>query len=409
MPANSNARVRVLLLLPSLHGGGAERVAMMLMQHVDPTRFDLRLGLLHKSGPYLSRLPAERVDWARLGERFMDFERGNSRVYEAASLVPGIALTPVNVLAMLRRHEPHVVLSFRKGMNVVARGALALYGRSRTRWIAREGNNTLAVIDDELQSPRARRLVRAITGHCYRSADRLLTICQEMAGELTRDLALDPARVRTIHNAVDLAEVERLAEEPPTFPVEGPYVVGVGRLERQKGFDVLLRAFARSETCAGHRLVLVGEGSQAAALQGLAGELGIANRLSLAGWQDNPFSLMRRADLFVLPSRWEGFGNVVVEAMACRVPVVVSDCSYGPKEIVGDPARGLVVPRDDVAATRDALDRLLADPALRARLVERAAERARDFDVALIARAYEALFIELAQQLPDRHRTIGLN
>ncbi|HEX4351477.1 MAG TPA: glycosyltransferase, partial [Polyangiales bacterium] len=117
------------------------------------------------------------------------------------------------------------------------------------------------------------------------------------------------------------------------------------------------------------------------------------------GWLDNPWAAMRRADVFVLPSRWEGFGNVVIEAMASGVPVLVSDCSYGPKEIVRDEVDGLVVKTDDVAATSAALSRLLADPALRQRFVAAASGRAREFDVPRIVEQYQGLFSELAAEL----------
>jgi glycosyltransferase involved in cell wall biosynthesis len=402
-PATKTAadeRVRVLLLLPSLNGGGAERLAVHLMTHVDRSRFDVRMGLLRKAGPYLPLVDDALIDASLIGERFLNFDRGNREAYGIASLAPAVVLTPANVVAMLRRFQPHVVLSFRKGMSLVAWGAVLLYGRSRVRFIAREGNNTLAVIDDELKSPLARRAVRELTAVCYRSADRLLSICHEMAAELQRDLKLDPAKVRAIYNAVDIAEVERRAAEPAQLKVDNPYVIAVGRLERQKGYDVLLRAFAQSKHRSTHRLMLVGQGNHEQALRELAAQLGIADRLLLPGWHDNPWALMRGAELFVLPSRWEGFGNVVIEAMASRVPVLVSDCSYGPKEIVRHGQDGLVVPREDVAATRDAIDQLLDDPALRARFVASAAERAREFDVPLIVRRYEALFLEAARELP---------
>jgi glycosyltransferase involved in cell wall biosynthesis len=401
--AEPRSKVRVLLLLPSLHGGGAERVAMHIMKHADRERFDVRMGLLQKTGPYVAELDESLVDVA-LGARFLDFDQGNAQVYRFASLATGALLAPGNVLAMLQRFRPHVVLSFRKGMSIITLAAVTLYGRSRVRWIAREGNNTLAVIDDEVQSPLARRSVRLITALCYRSADRLLTLCHEMADDLQRQLQLDPARVRTIHNAVDISEVQRRAVEPTTLELVGPYVIGVGRLERQKGFDVLLRAFAQSRLRDTHRLVLIGEGSHGGALEALARELGVQQRLVLPGWQDNPWSLMRRADLFVLPSRWEGFGNVVIEAMASGVPVIVSDCSYGPKEIVRDGQDGLVVPTEDVAATCVAIERVSQDAALRERLVTSASERAREFDVPRIVARYQALFLEVACELPEFQR-----
>src|SRR5688572_14263911 len=187
MPEAENSRIRVLLLLPSMHGGGAERVALHLMQHVNTQEFDLRMGLLNRSGPYLAQLDDARIDSAQLGQRFMDFDRGNAEAYKLSSLAPAIVLTPANVVAMLKRFRPHVVLSFRKGMNVIALGALAIHGRSQLRWIAREGNNTLAVIDDELESAPARFIVRKLTAFVYGSADRLLTICHEMERDLVRD------------------------------------------------------------------------------------------------------------------------------------------------------------------------------------------------------------------------------
>ncbi|HEX2679202.1 MAG TPA: glycosyltransferase, partial [Polyangiales bacterium] len=370
-----------------------------LMKHVDRSRFDLRMGLLNRSGPYVPQIDPAHVMGPRIGERFMDFERGNREAYQLTSLAPAVVLTPANVVAMLRDFEPHVVVSFRKGMSVIALAAVTLYGRSRLRFIAREGNNTLAVIADELASPLARRAVQELTARVYRAADRFLTISYEMADELKTQLALDPSRVRTIHNAVDLDEVERRAAQPSDFDAGGPYVIAVGRLERQKGFDVLLRAFAASAHRRSHRLMLLGEGAHEQALRDLAGELGVADRLLLPGWRDNPWALMRRADLFVLPSRWEGFGNVVIEAMASRVPVVVSDCSYGPKEIVRHSQDGLVVPVEDVAATTSAIDTLLGDRALAARYVQSAAERARDFGVPVIVKRYEALFLEAAREL----------
>jgi glycosyltransferase involved in cell wall biosynthesis len=394
-------RIRVLLLLPSLHGGGAERVAMLLMKHVDPSRFDVRMGLLHKSGPYVASLDEARLDVAQLGQRYMDFDQGNEKIYKPASLLPAILLTPTNVVMMLRRFRPDVVLSFRKGMSIITLGAILLYGRSKLRWIAREGNNTIAVIHDELKSTAARRVVQEFTGRVYGAADRLLTICHEMEDDLARELRLERSRLRTIHNAVDLEEIEQHAAEPPPADLllDQPYLVAVGRLERQKGIDVLLRAFAESAHRTTHRVVLVGRGSHEQQLRELADELNIADRVTFAGWHDNPWSLMRRASLFVLPSRWEGFGNVVIEALACGAPVVVSDCSYGPKEIIRNGVDGLVFPVDDVKETTRAIDRVLGDSALAARLTAAGRERARDFDVPVIVKRYEALFEELAREL----------
>jgi glycosyltransferase involved in cell wall biosynthesis len=139
-------------------------------------------------------------------------------------------------------------------------------------------------------------------------------------------------------------------------------VLGVGRLGRIKNFPLLVKAFARVLPSRDCRLVILGEGKHRARLLALAQKLGVDHAMDLPGFVHNPIAYMARAKLFVLSSRWEGFGNVLVEALACGTPAVSTDCPSGPSEILQNGRYGPLVPVDDEAALAEAMLECLAHP-----------------------------------------------
>jgi len=393
--------LRVMLLLSHLHGGGAERVAVHLANRCDPERFDVRLGLLRRAGPFLAEANPARVDASPIGQNLLVFEGHNSGFYRPDKLLTAVALAPINIRRMVRAHRSEVVMSFLKGMSLLTWAVLGGMGADRPVWIAREGNNTDAVIDDELANPTGRAVVRAVTRRAYRRADCFLANSHEMAAGLTTRLALDPARVRMVHNPVDITAVQRLARGTPPRPAGRPYIVAVGRLEHQKGHDLLLKAFADSGAAAGHDLVIVGRGSLEAVLKRQAAELGLADRVTFVGFEDNPWAWVAGASLFVLPSRWEGFPTALVEALACGAPALVTACDFGPAEVVEHGRSGWVVPSDDAAAFGAAMAELLADPTRLAAFSAAGPARAAQWDIEPMVRAYENLFLEQAGREPS--------
>jgi glycosyltransferase involved in cell wall biosynthesis len=390
------APLRVSLILGSLHGGGAERVAVHLLNRCDPSVVDVRMGLLHRSGPFLADADQTRIDASPLGHDLMAFEGANSSFYRPHKLAAAIGLAPLNVAGLIRAHRPHVVMSFLKGMNILTGAVVTGMGRRRPRWIVREGNNTDAVIDNELSGGLPRRFIKAVTRKAYRAADCFLANSHEMAAGLQHALDLDAARVRVIHNPIDLHKVRRLAAAPLEGAPERPFILTVGRLEYQKAHDILLRAFAASTAARGHELVILGRGSLEGATRALAAQLGVADRVRFVGFTPNPWAWMARAKLFVLPSRWEGFPSVVAEALACGAPALVTACDFGPAEVVEDGKSGWVVPTENVGAFLAAMDHLLANEALRAELSAHGKVRAEAFDIDRMVAAYTSLFVEQA-------------
>jgi GalNAc-alpha-(1->4)-GalNAc-alpha-(1->3)-diNAcBac-PP-undecaprenol alpha-1,4-N-acetyl-D-galactosaminyltransferase len=201
-------------------------------------------------------------------------------------------------------------------------------------------------------------------------------------------------RVHVIGNPVEIDE------RSPTL-VREPEIVAIGRLVAQKGFDVLLRAFAC--VAARHpswRLVILGEGPLRAELHALAMQLAIVDRVELAGQVHDVRTRLRRAGLYVSSSRFEGFPNALVEAMAEGTAIVATDCPSGPAEILRDCPEAPLVPVADEAALADALAEMLADPERRRVCGSSARRCVARYTLPAVVDVWESLLVRAAARRP---------
>lgn len=324
------------LAFSSLQGGGIQRVMLTLADgflargaRVDLLIVDPR-GDLRPSVPRAARI----VD---LGGR------GSARA------LPGI-------VRYLRTARPDAVLASQTHLNLVTLLARAL-ARVPTRVVASEHVALDAVLASGATWKERVFPVGARLG--YRHADAVVAVSHDTAERFAAATGVPRDGITVIYNPVvtpALFVQARAAVDHPWFADDGPpVVVAAGRLTRQKDHATLLRAFARLRQMLAVRLLILGEGEERSTLEQLADHLGVGADVQLPGFVANPFAFMARARLFALSSRWEGCPNVLIEALACGVPVVSTDCPSGTAEVLRGGAYGRLVPVGNADALADAM------------------------------------------------------
>lgn len=370
--------MKVLLVEPDLHENGAIRVSLD------------RAARWHAAGAQVTVLVLRRITGVQAA-----VPPGLPVVYGTARPRSGRWAAPLSLpRALHRARRADVVVAGREVDKALLVAALVAPLVRRPLSVTVQSRADVAL--EEYTSSRVRPLVRrALT-----SAQLAVTVARGIVPGLLQ-LGLAPDRVATVTNGVDVGAVRQAGQQEPAVALPpGPLVVASGRLSRQKGFDLLVRAHARAlrDGAPAHTLMVLGEGPDAGALIALARELGVSASVRLAGFQPNPSAVVARADLFVLPSRWEGFPLGLVEAVCLGVPVVAADCVSGPAEVLDDGRYGRLVPAEDVPALAHALRTHLEAPGdLRDRAAAGAAAAERRFDPQRAAAAHLDLLEALAR------------
>lgn len=354
---------RILLVLPSLERGGGERVMLQLARSFLAAGREVHLAVLLGGGPLRGEVP----DAAVLHELI---PAGHARGFWLAwQAFP-------RLISLMRSVQPGAVLSTMTGTNLLTVLACKR-SHSRARLVLREASSLV-------NAPGffKRRAMRWL----YPCANMIVAVSKGVAEDL-RGLGIPNDQIRVIHNPVDPERLRDLAGIGPVLPgLEGaPYVIALGRLTKAKDYPTLLRAYAASKLRHSHRLVIVGEGEERAKLESIVRELELADHALLVGALGNPYKMLAGAALLVLSSRWEGYPNVLLEALALDVPVVATDCQHGSRELLGAAQYGRLVPVGDAAALARAMQAEIKRPSSGTKSV------AATHDPRLIASRYLAL------------------
>ncbi len=342
--------IRVLFALGSFGGGGAERQTLTWLRHLDRNRFDPALYLISRSGPLETLLPDDVTVIAfedRHSRRQMYFP-GRVRRQQARDLARVATELRVDVLVTVTLHMTMLVAR----------------PRHARPWLAVEMADPRRDFFDQVQ--RFRIIKRRQLAAAYRTAVPL-AVSEGVKEGMTAFYGTPSDRINVVPNCVDLDDVDRWTSEPnPNLPEDRYHVVTVGRLQPQKGHRFLLEAV--SQLVADGRLSrlhlhLLGEGVLREELEAFVREKELTNHVTFAGYVANPLAYLRRCDLFCLPSIYEGMPLALLEAMACGVPAIASDCESGPRELLLDGKLGTLVPVGEPQPLANAILEAARNPA----------------------------------------------
>ena len=304
------ARPRLLFVLPSLHAGGAERVIVRVLTHLQRGDAELHLAVIAKAGQFLRDIPADVI------------------VHDLRCRRLARAVGPL--VRLIWKLQPQAVLSTLSHVNLALSTSKSLFP-SKTRLILREANVCQRLLGHS-------RIHRWAYRRAYRQADTIICQSDFMRADLQQNLGLSPEKLVRIYNPLDVTAAQKMSHRgscPLAEHPSRPRVVSVGSLQSVKGFDRLIRHFpALRMKQPDAQAWIIGQGPLRDELNRQAAAAGLTDHIHFAGFQANPFAWLRHADLFVSASRFDCAPNVLLEAIACGCPVIVRDHPGGTREIM---------------------------------------------------------------------------
>ena len=373
--SKNNQEVKALFILPDLALGGAERMTLRLVRDLTRRGVGASIFLLRHEGVLLSEVPNE-----------VPILSANEAQEETYSRLRRLTL-------LLRRAREHdvVVGALELMPTYLAYLCGLLLGKPVVGWVHTSMGEHL-----RNYSP----LQRILCGRVYARLQKVVIVSPTVADSLRSIARVRTERIKVIYSYLDLDSLEAMASEPvPSWAetlLDGPSIVTVARLSAEKGLEVLIKAHARLHMAGlPHKLLILGEGSLRADLERLADHLNVRSSVFLPGYVANPFPIVKAASAFVLPSRYEGFPLVLLEALGVGAATIATDCPGGSAEILDRGRYGLIVPPDDEHALANGMKNLLSDQALISRLRSAGPARARQFAAEDSLLAWESLFAEL--------------
>jgi len=382
------------MLIASLGGGGAERVASDLSLNLNPNIRRIIVTIRNEiSYPINKALLSINLNLTN-----------RNLIDQRLKYIYSIIVGSIKYRKLINEYKPNVSLSFLGLDNFI--NILSNIGNKKTKVIV----SIHWIPSTNLHKSRLERLTRYKTNILYNKADLIISVSKGIKKELVRDFNINPEKIRVIYNPVDIEKIRHLAMEEVNdewFEGDLPILINMGRLTQAKGQWHLIRSFSKVREIKQCKLVICGKGELKLYLEKLVRNLDLTNDVKFLGWQDNPFKYISKSSIFVSSSIWDALPCALIEAMTCGCPIIATDCKYGPSEILEKGKFGILThpmdgifykasdpltPEENYLANQ--IIRLLEDNELRKRYSEKARKRANDFDKKIM-KEYEKMIQQL--------------
>ncbi|MCC6932719.1 MAG: glycosyltransferase [Deltaproteobacteria bacterium] len=361
---------KLLIFSSSLAGGGAEMHLVRLLPFLQK-EYNVTLGLARKEGQLLAFLP-EGIEVVELGA---------SRVLKA--ILP--------LARFIKKFKPDIILALQDHAAAVVLLSTWISGlKIKPKLVASIQMDIAA--ERRLSDSIKTRLLFTISPYILGFFDHLVGCSRGVVASLIKENSYLQRKTTTIYNAIlDDSIIAAAKQECPDLWLQKkskPVIVACGRLTKQKNFSSLIEAFKQVSEKLDCRLLIIGSGPEQQGLEDLINKLQLSESAKILPFTKNPYCYFSRADVFVLSSLWEGLGNVLVEAMACKLPVISSDCPSGPAEIIENNVSGVLVPVNDSLALAQAILSVLRDKETAQKTTEAGRQRAFLFSAQASAEQY---------------------
>lgn len=377
---------KILFFIYRLGGGGAARTMLNIVNHLDRSKFEPILVTLNFTYDY-EQYVHDDVTFVKLNTK-----RLRSSIFPLA--------------AFIRKQRPDIVFSTIPTYNTVAILA-KLLSFSNTKLIVREA----AFLGGTFKE----NMMLRIYGFLYRFAKKVIALSEGVKENLVDRYGVKREKIKVIYNPVDLAHINHQSElgeiakqDQSIFNKGKKIIITAGRLVKEKDQETLIRAFAQIREATNSELVILGEGELEAELKEVASLCRVKDSVHFVGFQKNPYVYFKHADLFVLTSLNEGFGHVLVEAMATGTPVVSTRCKPGAEEVLQHGEFGRICNVGDVEDLATTMKEVLEqNDAARSEMIEKGYKRSRQFDATSIIKQYEEVFMETIDKGQTKKRMNG--